>query len=151
MHQASLSVEDKTGGCRRSSLDASALTFAEYPKEARRSGLPRMLNPPKSETPLGSVFSQLNQSRSEIPILSGPRPCQRRCRLGPTDVDTCQGRDAFALTTKKRKRDVWCPIMPTLAAEMQTWEGRPGPYLLQRNGKPFTRKGSKLASAASTR
>ena len=41
-------------------------------------------------------------------------------RLGPTDVDTYQGRDAFALTTQKRKRDVWCPIMPTLAAEMAT-------------------------------
>ena len=61
-------------------------------------------------------------------------------RLGPTDVDTYQGRDAFALTTQKRKRDVWCPIMPPLAAEMQTWKRRPGPYLLQPNGKPFTRK-----------
>ena len=61
-------------------------------------------------------------------------------RLGPTDVDTYQGRDAFALTTQKRKRDVWCPIMPALAAEMATWERRPGPYLLQQNGKPFTRK-----------
>ena len=61
-------------------------------------------------------------------------------RLGPTDVDTYQGRDAFALTTQKRKRDVWCPIMPTLATEMATWERRPGPYLLQQNGKPFTRK-----------
>jgi DNA-binding CsgD family transcriptional regulator len=61
-------------------------------------------------------------------------------RLGPTDIDTYQGRDAFALTTQKRKRDVWCPIMPPLAAEMATWERRPGPYLLQQNGKPFTRK-----------
>jgi len=61
-------------------------------------------------------------------------------RLGPTDVDTFQGRDAFSITTQKRKRDVWCPIMPTLAADMQTWERRPGPYLLQQNGKPFTRK-----------
>ena len=49
-------------------------------------------------------------------------------------------RDAFALTTQKRKRDVWCPIMSTLAAEMATWERRPGPYLLQQNGKPFARK-----------
>ena len=55
-------------------------------------------------------------------------------------VDTYQGRDAFALTTQKRKRDVWCPIMPALAAEMETWERRPGPYLLQQNGKPFTPK-----------
>jgi DNA-binding CsgD family transcriptional regulator len=61
-------------------------------------------------------------------------------RLGPTDVDTFQGRDAFAIVTQKRKRDVWCPIMPPLAQEMQTWERRPGPYLLQSNGKPFTRK-----------
>ena len=61
-------------------------------------------------------------------------------RLGPTDVDTYQGRDAFALTTQKRKRDVWCPIMPALAAEMATWERRPGPYLLLQSGKPFTRK-----------
>jgi integrase len=67
-------------------------------------------------------------------------------RLGPTDVDTYQGRDAFALTTQKRKRDVWCPIMPTLAAEMATWERRPGPYLLQQNGKPFTRRNSRGSS-----
>jgi integrase len=61
-------------------------------------------------------------------------------RLGPTDVDTYQGRDAFALTTQKRKRDVWCPIMPELAAEMETWERRPGPYLLQPRGKPYSRE-----------
>jgi len=36
--------------------------------------------------------------------------------------------------------------MPPLAAEMETWERRTGPYLLQENGKPFTRK--KFAFAA---
>jgi DNA-binding CsgD family transcriptional regulator len=61
-------------------------------------------------------------------------------RLAPTDVDSFQNRDAFSITTQKRKRDVWCPIMPVLAAEMRTWEKRPGPFLLQKNGKPFTRK-----------
>src|SRR5262249_6580994 len=61
-------------------------------------------------------------------------------RLGPTDVDTFQGRDAFAIVTQKRMRPVWCPIRSELAAEMATWERRPGPFLLQRNGKPFTRK-----------
>ena len=61
-------------------------------------------------------------------------------RLGPTDIDTYQGRDAFSIVTQKRKRPVWCPIMPPLAAEMATWQRRPGPYLLQQNGKPFTRK-----------
>jgi len=61
-------------------------------------------------------------------------------RLGPTDVDTFQGRDAFAIVTQKRMRPVWCPIRSELAAEMAMWERRPGPFLLQRNGKPFTRK-----------
>lgn len=61
-------------------------------------------------------------------------------RLGWTDIDG----DGFALTTQKRKRDVWCPIVPELAAEMATWERRPGPFLVQEggraNGKRYTRK-----------
>lgn len=60
-------------------------------------------------------------------------------RLTPTDVDTYQGRDAFAFTTQKRNREVWCPILPPRAEEMRHWEKRPGPYLLRQNGKPFTR------------
>ena len=61
-------------------------------------------------------------------------------RLGPTFVDAFEGRDGFAFMTQKRKRDVWCPILSELAAEMKDWDRRPGPYLLQANGKPFTRK-----------
>lgn len=61
-------------------------------------------------------------------------------RLGWTDIDD----GGFALTTQKRKRDVWCPIVPELAAEMATWEKRPGPFLLQEggraDGKRYTRK-----------
>jgi integrase len=61
-------------------------------------------------------------------------------RLGWTDIDD----GGFSLTTQKRKRDVWCPIVPELASEMATWEKRPGPFLLQEggraNGKRFTRK-----------
>lgn len=56
-------------------------------------------------------------------------------RLGPTDVDD----GGFSLKQQKTGRDVWCPILPELAAEMATWERRPGPFLLQPNGKPFTR------------
>lgn len=29
----------------------------------------------------------------------------------------------------------WCPIFPELQAEMETWERRPGPYLLQEEGR----------------
>ena len=57
-------------------------------------------------------------------------------RLGWTDVDD----GGFALRQRKTGREVWCPIVPELAAEMASWERRPGPFLLQDSGKPFTRK-----------
>lgn len=61
-------------------------------------------------------------------------------RLGWTDVDE----GGFSLTTQKKKRDIWCPIVPELAAEIATWEKRPGPFLLQEDGRakgrPYTRK-----------
>lgn len=61
-------------------------------------------------------------------------------RLGWTDVDE----GGFAKTTQKKKRDVWCPIVPELAAEMATWEKRPGPFLWQEGGRAdghrYTRK-----------
>ncbi len=57
-------------------------------------------------------------------------------RLGWTDVDE----GGFRLTQRKTGREVWCPIVPELANEMATWERRPGPFLLQQNGKPYSRK-----------
>lgn len=57
-------------------------------------------------------------------------------RLGWTDVDD----NGFHLVQRKTGREVWCPILPELAAEMATWERRPGPFLLQESGRPFTRK-----------
>lgn len=57
-------------------------------------------------------------------------------RLGWTDIDE----GGFALRQRKTGREVWCPIVPELAAEMATWERRPGPFLLQDSGKPYTRK-----------
>jgi len=56
--------------------------------------------------------------------------------LGPTMVDD----GGFSLRQRKTGRDVWCPILPDLAAEMATWDLVPGPYLRQPNGKPYTRK-----------
>ncbi|WP_238232745.1 tyrosine-type recombinase/integrase [Methylobacterium thuringiense] len=57
-------------------------------------------------------------------------------RLGWTDIDE----GGFSVRQRKTGREVWCPIVPELAAEMATWERRPGPFLLQESGKPFTRK-----------
>ena len=57
-------------------------------------------------------------------------------RLGPTHVDD----GGFNLGQKKTGVDVWCPIVSELAAEMATWEKRPGPFLLQANGETYDRK-----------
>lgn len=57
-------------------------------------------------------------------------------RLGWTDFDE----GGLRLTQQKTKREVWCPVVPELAAEMAGWEKRPGPFLLQADGRPFSRK-----------
>jgi integrase len=58
-------------------------------------------------------------------------------RLGFTDIDD----GGFALRQKKTGVRPWCPIFPELEAELATWEKRPGPFLIQENGKPFTTNG----------
>jgi integrase len=55
-------------------------------------------------------------------------------RLGWTDIDE----GGFALRQKKTGVRPWCPIFPELEAEMASWEKRPGPFLMQENGKPLT-------------
>jgi integrase len=55
-------------------------------------------------------------------------------RLGWTDIDE----GGFALRQKKTGVRPWCPIFPELESEMTSWEKRPGPFLLQDNGRPFT-------------
>jgi integrase len=57
-------------------------------------------------------------------------------RLGWTHIDE----NGFSLAQKKTGREVWIPILPELAAEMATWEKRPGPFILRGNGKPYTRQ-----------
>jgi integrase len=57
-------------------------------------------------------------------------------RLGFSIIDE----GGFSVRQQKTKRDVWCPIVPELAAEIATWKKHPGPFLLQENGKPYSRK-----------
>lgn len=57
-------------------------------------------------------------------------------RLGWTDIDE----GGFRIKQQKTGREVWCPIVDELAAEMATWERVPGPFVRQDSGKPFTRK-----------
>ncbi|WP_238368890.1 tyrosine-type recombinase/integrase [Heliomarina baculiformis] len=62
-------------------------------------------------------------------------------RLGPHSIDD----GGFSLRQKKSGARPWCPIFSELQSEMETWDKRPGPYLLQENGrnagKPFTTNG----------
>lgn len=55
-------------------------------------------------------------------------------RLGWTDIDD----GGFALRQKKTGVRPWCPIFPELEAEIATWERRPGPFLMQVTGRPFS-------------
>ncbi len=57
-------------------------------------------------------------------------------RLGETFIDE----GGFRLSQKKTSEGVWVPIDPPLAAEMATWERRPGPYLTTVTGKPLTKR-----------
>lgn len=57
-------------------------------------------------------------------------------RMGPTDVDG----NGIMLAQRKTARPVWCPIVTELAAEMEGWERRPGPFVRQASGRPYTRK-----------
>jgi integrase len=61
-------------------------------------------------------------------------------RMGPTDIETYEGRDGIKVIQKKTGREVWVPILSTLETAMATWERRPGPYLLTSWGEPWRRK-----------
>jgi integrase len=56
-------------------------------------------------------------------------------RLGPTHHDD----GGFDITQKKTGLPVWVPILPELAAEMASWEKRPGPFLRTATGKNYMR------------
>lgn len=57
-------------------------------------------------------------------------------RMGWTDIDEDGG---VRVIQQKTKIELWCPILPELAAEMRTWEKRPGPFMVHERGA-FTRK-----------
>jgi integrase len=60
-------------------------------------------------------------------------------RLGPTYLDDGGFDLSFDRAQQKTRVEVWCPILPELAAEMENWSRRPGPYLVQESGAPYTR------------
>jgi integrase len=61
-------------------------------------------------------------------------------RMGPTDIETFNGREGIRVVQKKTGREVWVPILEPLRKAMESWERRPGPFLLTRWGDPWTRQ-----------
>ena len=62
-------------------------------------------------------------------------------RVAPEHIDD----EGFSLTTQKKSRPIYCPILPELAEEMKAWDmSTPGPFLKQAEGRakgiPYTRK-----------
>lgn len=73
-------------------------------------------------------------------ITLGANTGQRRSdliRMGPTDIELFDGRQGIRVVQKKTGREVWVPILSTLAAAIESWERRPGPFLLRADGKPW--------------
>ena len=60
-------------------------------------------------------------------------------RLGPTDIETYDGRDGIHLRQIKTCREVWVPISTDLAAAIATWDRAPGPWLRMPDGRPWRR------------
>lgn len=58
-------------------------------------------------------------------------------RMGPTDLEIYNGILGINVTQKKTGRQVWIPITSPLKAAMETWERRPGPYLLSPKGQQW--------------
>ena len=73
-------------------------------------------------------------------VTLGANTGQRRSdliRMGPTDVEVYDGREGICVRQKKTGREVWVPIISTLATAMATWERRPGPWLRHLDGRPW--------------
>jgi hypothetical protein len=57
-------------------------------------------------------------------------------RIGFADV---HDGNLIHVVQEKTKAECWCPIEEPLAAEMRTWDKRPGPFVYQADGTPITK------------
>lgn len=60
-------------------------------------------------------------------------------RMCWTDLETYKGVTGINVTQKKTGKQVWVPVTSPLAAAMETWERRPGPFLTRLDGAVWTR------------
>lgn len=60
-------------------------------------------------------------------------------RMGPTDLETYEGRPGINVKQRKTGLVIWIPMTQELMAAVATWERRPGPFILNEDGQPMTR------------
>jgi integrase len=61
-------------------------------------------------------------------------------RMGWGDIEIVEGRPGINVKQVKTGREVWVPILKPLREAMETWERRPGPFLLTPWGEPWDRQ-----------
>jgi len=61
-------------------------------------------------------------------------------RMGWGDIEVFQGRSGINVRQVKTGREIWVPIFEPLRRAMETWERRPGPFLLTAWGEPWDRQ-----------
>lgn len=61
-------------------------------------------------------------------------------RMGWSDIEVYKGVHGINVKQKKTARELWIPITSVLAASLDTWEKRPGPFLRKLDGHPWTRE-----------
>jgi integrase len=61
-------------------------------------------------------------------------------RMGWGDIEVFQGRPGINVRQVKTGREIWVPILEPLRRAMETWERRPGPFLLTSWGEPWHRQ-----------
>lgn len=63
-------------------------------------------------------------------------------RMGWSDIELYKGIEGINVRQQKTGRNVWIPIISSLATAMRTWDrSRPGPFLKRPDGRLWTRKG----------
>lgn len=60
-------------------------------------------------------------------------------RMGPTNLETYEGRPGINVTQYKTGLVIWIPMTQELMGAVSSWERRPGPFILKEDGQPMTR------------
>lgn len=92
------------------------------------------------EVALGERYARPDLSRAITLAANTGQRGSDLIRMCPTDLETYKGMLGINVTQKKTGKQVWVPVTSPLAAAIETWERRPGPYLTRLDGSAWTRK-----------